>query len=58
MCGELQALTDAGRRFVVLAEGHVAELAERAAVHDKEGSFPIENLDDLKASGFVGGAGS
>jgi alkylation response protein AidB-like acyl-CoA dehydrogenase len=53
MCGELQALTEPGRQFVALAEAHVAELAERAAVHDKEGSFPTENLRSLQGSGFM-----
>jgi alkylation response protein AidB-like acyl-CoA dehydrogenase len=53
MCGELHATTEPGRRFVALAEAHVAELAERAAVHDKEGSFPTENLRSLQDSGFM-----
>jgi alkylation response protein AidB-like acyl-CoA dehydrogenase len=53
MCGELKALTESGRQFVALAEAHVAELAERAAVHDKEGTFPTENLRSLQKSGFM-----
>jgi alkylation response protein AidB-like acyl-CoA dehydrogenase len=50
---ELQAMTEPGRRFVALAEEHAADFATRAAQHDREGSFPHENIDAMKKSGFT-----
>jgi alkylation response protein AidB-like acyl-CoA dehydrogenase len=50
---DLQAITEPGKRYVALAEGHVEELANRAAVHDEEGSFPLENIASLQASGLL-----
>jgi hypothetical protein len=40
---EIMPLTEAGRRFVALAEEHARDLATRAERHDREGSFPVEN---------------
>ena len=48
---ELQAETEAGRRFTDLIEAHVPVFRERAPVHDREGSFPAENFEELRASG-------
>ena len=50
---ELQALTEPGRRYVALAESHVAELAAGADLHDRAGSFPTEHLESLQNSGFM-----
>jgi alkylation response protein AidB-like acyl-CoA dehydrogenase len=50
---ELQANTDAGRKFVALAEEHAADFATRADQHDREGSFPFENIEALRESSFL-----
>ncbi|MEX1253034.1 MAG: acyl-CoA dehydrogenase family protein [Dehalococcoidia bacterium] len=55
MNSELQATTDAGRRFVALAEEHAADFATRADQHDREASFPHENIKALQESGFLAG---
>lgn len=52
--GALQPVTEAGRRFVALCEDHAADFAARADQHDREGSFPFENWDEMKASGVLG----
>ena len=49
---ELTARTDAGARLVALAEDLSRELATRAAEHDRDGTFPFEAIDALKAAGF------
>src|SRR5437868_304962 len=49
---ELQAHTDAGARLVAIAEGLSEELAARAAEHDRDGSYPFEAIDLLKAAGY------
>ena len=50
---ELQPTTAAGQRFVDLADEHAAAFRERAADHDAANSFPADNYDDMKRSGFV-----
>jgi alkylation response protein AidB-like acyl-CoA dehydrogenase len=50
---ELQPRTKAGRRFTELAEQHAAEVAESAEEHDREGTFPVEAFEAMKASGFM-----
>jgi alkylation response protein AidB-like acyl-CoA dehydrogenase len=49
---ELTAKTEAGARLVDLAETLAAELAPRAAVHDREASFPHAGIDALKRAGY------
>jgi alkylation response protein AidB-like acyl-CoA dehydrogenase len=54
MEGELQPRTEPGKRFVALAEEHAADFATRAEQHDREGSFPHENVKAMQESGFLG----
>lgn len=44
--------TERQQRFITLAEELAAVFAERAEVHDREGSFPFENFDDIRAAGL------
>ena len=54
MSFEMQATTPEGRIFVGLAEGLIPLLAERAADADREGRFPMENIDALRGAGLLG----
>ncbi len=49
----LEPLTSAGRRFVAAVEAHSGAFRERADAHDRDGSFPVQNFDDLKKSGAM-----
>jgi alkylation response protein AidB-like acyl-CoA dehydrogenase len=49
---ELKAHTDAGARLVAIAEELSEELAARAAEHDRDGTYPFEAIDALKAAGY------
>ena len=49
----LQPRTEAGRRFVALCEQHAVDFAARADEHDRAATFPVENVDDMKASGAM-----
>src|SRR5215207_1093689 len=50
---ELQARTDSGRRLVALAERLAADFAARAADHDRDGSYPHEDVAALRESGYL-----
>jgi alkylation response protein AidB-like acyl-CoA dehydrogenase len=47
------ALTGRQQRFVALADQLAARFAERATIHDRDGSFPFENYADLHESGYL-----
>jgi alkylation response protein AidB-like acyl-CoA dehydrogenase len=47
------ARTERQQRFVALADRLAARFAERAAIHDRDGSFPFENYADLHAEGYL-----
>ena len=49
---ELTPHTDAGARLVELAEDLADSLAERAAAHDRDGTYPFEAIDALRAAGY------
>ncbi len=47
------ALTERQQRFVALADRLAVRFAERATIHDRDGSFPFENYTDLHESGYL-----
>ncbi len=49
---ELTAHTEAVARLVAIAEELSPQLATRAAAHDRDGSYPFEAIDALKAAGY------
>src|SRR5947199_4586143 len=49
---ELTANTQAGARLVAIAEELSPRLAARAAEHDRDGTYPFEAIDALKAAGY------
>ena len=49
---ELAACTEPGARLVALAEQLSPKLAARAAEHDRDGSYPFEAIEALKAAGY------
>jgi len=49
---ELTPHTDAGARLVAIADELSEELATRAAEHDRDGTYPFEAIDALKAAGY------
>ena len=50
---ELKPVTEPGKRFVALAEEHAEDFATRADQHDRESSFPNENIEAMQKSGFM-----
>jgi alkylation response protein AidB-like acyl-CoA dehydrogenase len=46
-------LTERQQRIVALADQLAARFGERAAAHDRDGSFPHENYADLHESGYL-----
>lgn len=53
---ELLPITEEGKRFVRLAEDHATDFASRAEKHDRENTFPYENFEAMRKSGFMAGA--
>lgn len=49
----LDTLSERERRIVALADGLAARNAERAAAHDRDGSFPHASYADLHESGYL-----
>ena len=49
----LQPHTTAGAQFVALAEQHATDFATRADQHDRDGSFPFENITAMQRSGVM-----
>jgi alkylation response protein AidB-like acyl-CoA dehydrogenase len=49
----IRPATPAGERYVELCERHAADFATRADQHDREQSFPFENIEALRASGVL-----
>src|SRR5947209_14627509 len=49
---ELTADTNAGARLVAIAEELSTALAMRAAEHDRDGTYPFEAIEALKAAGY------
>ena len=50
---ELKPVTEPGRRLVEIAEDHAADFATRADQHDRENSFPFENMEAMQNSGMM-----
>ena len=48
----IDQLTDSQRKWHDLAAEHGDDFAQRAAQHDAENTYPFENMDALKASGY------
>ena len=53
MGAELQARTEPGRRLVLLAEELAADFATRAAEHDRDASYPHEDVAALRDAGYL-----
>ena len=49
---ELTATTEIGARLVRIAEALAEDFASRAALHDREASFPHAGIDALKRAGY------
>lgn len=49
-----QLLTEREREIVGLADRLAREFGERAAEHDRDGSFPFENYERMRAEGYLG----
>jgi alkylation response protein AidB-like acyl-CoA dehydrogenase len=50
---QLEAESDAGREFVSRCEAHGADFEARADAHDRDGTFPVENFEEMKVSGVM-----
>ena len=49
----IRPATEAGHAFVELCEKHASDFATRADQHDREASFPFENIAALRESGVM-----
>jgi alkylation response protein AidB-like acyl-CoA dehydrogenase len=47
------ALTASQKHWVEIAAQHADDFASRAAQHDRENSFPFENFEAMRASGYT-----
>jgi alkylation response protein AidB-like acyl-CoA dehydrogenase len=47
------AASERQQRFVELAATHAEDFKTRVAQHDRENSFPFENIEAMKASGYL-----
>src|SRR5262247_2081568 len=45
--------TERQQRFIALAAAHAEDFKTRVARHDRENTFPFENIDAMKASGYT-----
>lgn len=52
MTNPVYPLTERQARFVELSKALATKFSERAAEHDRAGSFPFENFADLRASAY------
>jgi len=53
---ELTARTPAGARLVATAERLAEDLGPRSAGHDRDGSYPFEGIESLRAAGYFAAA--
>jgi alkylation response protein AidB-like acyl-CoA dehydrogenase len=53
---QLRPVTEAGERLVALAERHAEDFASRAERHDRENTFPAENWQAMRSSGYLAGS--
>jgi len=52
MPNPIYPLTAQQAHYVEICKALAAKFSARAAEHDRDGSFPFENFDDLRASGY------
>jgi alkylation response protein AidB-like acyl-CoA dehydrogenase len=53
---DLTARTEPGARLVALAETLAADCATRAAIHDREASYPHASVGELRKAGYLAAA--
>ncbi len=49
----LSHLTERQRTFVEMASAHADDFSQRVSQHDRDNTFPFENLEAMKASGYT-----